>query len=475
MDPDTHKQQELRPSPGAEVQAQAPHAAAATTTAADEAMNIGQVVSSFSEQIGRSVSEESKLLALQIVAGEGWAHLYFLNSFMLHDPTAWSPFINSYRQVVEKSYEETFDEDLSFDCYSAIYHETRLLYSVRLNSPGGNERARELVKLCADVNLADANGKTPLILAVRNDNLELVELLTDAQADPDRTQKSTINTYSSVFSDDDGYTALLHVCRNRQKHARNPCQIASILLDSGANPNIGTERDSCLRSAVAIKNWELFSLLVTKGATNCSGLGQEITQKTSLQLASGTGNMDVIHKLVTLREPQDGILIPLDECTSCFHSACSAGHLDAAVFFESLDADVDKISSHDCHNYGTALYFASNDGHKDVVQFLIGQNADIDLAYSREFGGNTEFHLLVHKLSGDTGTATPLMVAAMNGHIEVVKLLVAANADVNRFNYDGKTAVELAREGQHFEVVELLVSHGAQRQRTWQGPIYKRR
>jgi len=72
-------------------------------------------------------------------------------------------------------------------------------------------------------------------------------------------------------------------------------------------------------------------------------------------------------------------------------------------------------------------------------------------------------------------TATPLMVAAMQGHIEVVKLLVAANADVNRFNYVGKTAVELAREGRHFETVELLVSHGAQRQRTWQGPIYKHR
>jgi ankyrin repeat protein len=49
-----------------------------------------------------------------------------------------------------------------------------------------------------------------------------------------------------------------------------------------------------------------------------------------------------------------------------------------------------------------------------------------------------------------------LIEAARFGHDEVVTALLIAKADVNVKNRDGKTALTLAAEGGHDEVVRLL-------------------
>ena len=52
--------------------------------------------------------------------------------------------------------------------------------------------------------------------------------------------------------------------------------------------------------------------------------------------------------------------------------------------------------------------------------------------------------------------ATPLYVAAQNGHTEAVKLLLDHNADVNVKSRDGKLPIDAARQRWHFDVVKLL-------------------
>ena len=51
-------------------------------------------------------------------------------------------------------------------------------------SAGDLAQSRELIKSGVDVNLADPDGTTPLLWAVYNSSLELVQLLLDAGADP---------------------------------------------------------------------------------------------------------------------------------------------------------------------------------------------------------------------------------------------------------------------------------------------------
>ncbi|KAB8079278.1 ankyrin repeat-containing domain protein [Aspergillus leporis] len=57
---------------------------------------------------------------------------------------------------------------------------------------------------------------------------------------------------------------------------------------------------------------------------------------------------------------------------------------------------------------------------------------------------------------------TPLHIAAQNGQLDVVRLLLASQQiDVNARDQQGSTPLHLASEKGHVEVVQLLVAHGA--------------
>ena len=120
----------------------------------------------------------------------------------------------------------------------------------------------------------------------------------------------------------------------------------------------------------------------------------------------------------------------------------------------------------------TALMLASFNGHADVVALLLDSGADVRL---RDAAGRTALmfastgpsvstvKLLLEKKSGvndvDSGEHwTPLMFAAAEGHTEVVKVFLAAGADVKMQDVDGDTAGDFARKRGHTELAKMLES-----------------
>lgn len=97
------------------------------------------------------------------------------------------------------------------------------------------------------------------------------------------------------------------------------------------------------------------------------------------------------------------------------------------------------------NHYGrTALMFAAGYGQTAIVDRLLAAGADPNLVPT------------------DASGWTALLAACARGHVDTVATLLRAKADITQRARDGKTALDLARDGGHRAVQELLRSAGAE-------------
>lgn len=134
--------------------------------------------------------------------------------------------------------------------------------------------------------------------------------------------------------------------------------------------------------------------------------------------------------------PQTKVEVRNDKDESPLMLAALKGHLALVKKLVERDADVNKTG-------WTALHYAASGGHTQVIDFLLENSAYIDA-------------------ESPNGT-TPLMMAAMYGSPESVKLLIQAGADLNVKNMVGMTALDFAVRADRQNSKELIET-GLQRQ-----------
>jgi hypothetical protein len=118
----------------------------------------------------------------------------------------------------------------------------------------------------------------------------------------------------------------------------------------------------------------------------------------------------------------------------------------------------------------TALMYAAFNGHSEIVLLLIEAGAEIDqrdgLNRTALLYGSTGPFPGTVKILLDRGADpnvvdsdehfSPLMHAAAEGHLEVVKVLIAYKADPSLKDVDGDDAASFALQAGHMQVVEYL-------------------
>ena len=120
------------------------------------------------------------------------------------------------------------------------------------------------------------------------------------------------------------------------------------------------------------------------------------------------------------------------------HNAATYGHKEVVELLIAEGADVNGKGE----GGGTPLHYAALGGHKEVAELLIAEGADVNAKADDEW--------------------TPLSYAAGFGHKEVAELLIAEGADVNAKDKNGgRTPLHNASDSGHKEIAALLITAGA--------------
>ena len=150
--------------------------------------------------------------------------------------------------------------------------------------------------------------------------------------------------------------------------------------------------------------------------------------------------------------------------------AAQEGHTEIVELLLKNKANVDLANN----ERSTALMFATQNGHKEIVQLLLTKTADVNLKNSQgrtalmiaTAKGHKEIVALLLGKDAKVDLAnnerfTALMFATQNGHKEIVELLLTKTADVNLKNNQGCTALMIAAFKGHKEIVESLLRKAA--------------
>jgi cytohesin len=120
------------------------------------------------------------------------------------------------------------------------------------------------------------------------------------------------------------------------------------------------------------------------------------------------------------------------------HDAVEEGNIEAVKQHLAAGTDVNVKGG---RMVGTPLHYAALEAHKEIIELLIAKGADVN---AKDKHGRISLHL-----------------AALGGHKEIAELLIAKGADVNAKGMTGWTALHQAAIYGYKEIAELLIAEGA--------------
>ncbi|XP_035533137.1 ankyrin repeat domain-containing protein 50 [Morone saxatilis] len=389
---------------------------------------------------------------------------------------------------------------------------------------GFGEVASLLLERGADPGHRDHDGMTPLLLAAYEGNDDVVELLLEAGADVDETAgpDGNISAAAAVTSllaaaamghmktvsrllfwgaavdaiDCEGRTALCLAA------ARGSVEVVRALLDRGLDENHKDDLGWTPLHAAACEGHRAVCAALTERGSMARVGEMDIEGRTPLILAAQEGHWSTVRLLLDRRSP-------IDNRAYDGHSALSAalleGHAEVAELLMRRGADTDvrdaegrpllyllvlegrlematlllekggvPLESRDSEGR-TALHVASWQGCVEMVDLLLKHGANPNAQdtegrppmHSMAWTGHAEVGRHLLEASGvniDLACyqgATALSIATQEGHANIVAMLLERGANPNHMDKYGRSPVKVAGKHGHFNIVRLLESYGA--------------
>nr|XP_015840312.1 PREDICTED: ankyrin repeat domain-containing protein 17 isoform X7 [Tribolium castaneum] len=364
-----------------------------------------------------------------------------------------------------RSVHETSEEGeslLSLACSAGYYELAQVLLAMHANvedrgikgectplmeaaSAGHLDIVKLLVKHGADVNAQSTSGNTPLMYGCAGGHTKVVEFLLEHGANVEDHNEN-------------GHTPLMEAA------SAGHVDLAKILLKRGAGINTHSNefKESALTLACYKGHLEMVRFLLEAGADQEHKTDE---MHTALMEASMDGHVEVARLLL---DSGAQVNMPTDSFESPLTLAACGGHVDLAMLLIERGANIEEVND---EGY-TPLMEAAREGHEEMVHLLLGQGANINAQTDETqetaltlacCGGFTEVADILLKGGADIelGASTPLMEAAQEGHLDLVKFLLENDANVHAQTQTGDTALTYACENGHTDVADLLLQYGA--------------
>ncbi len=327
---------------------------------------------------------------------------------------------------------------------------------------------KRLLRAGANLKLANNYGVTPMTLAAEVGNTEILKVLLEAGADPDSPNS-------------DGMTALLAVARTGIVEA------AQVLIKAGAKvdarENFGGQTP--LMWASARRHPAMMQLLISSGADiNARSTDRNYQRHVTAEgrpKSLDSGGLSPLHYAarenchacveVLIKNKAD-INLPDPDGVSPLLVAIFNANWDIAQQLIEAGADVNQWDIFGETPLFTAVNLRSRvDGGRgtsiDPMPKATGTQI-VRMLLDRGANPNAQLFFGPANLTGNTNTrgSSPLIRAANNGDVEMVKLLLEKGADATIMTADRQTAIHAviagrSQEKQAIELIGMLVKAGA--------------
>ena len=286
------------------------------------------------------------------------------------------------------------------------------------------------------------DGYTPLMLAVVNQHLAIVRWLVSIDPDCIKTRnknEASVLHYAASNNNTDIASVLLKALKSSDKFS---------LISSPDNNGLTAFFWSCSQGQLEFSKWLL------EEYKNCKSESDQLLHTiqdndgyTPLMLAVVNQHLEIVRWLASI-DP-DCVKTRNREKQSALHYAAQNDNFElASILIKSLNSsDKNTLISSPDNNGMTAFHWSCSKGHLEFSKWLLEEYKNC----------KSEFDQLLHTIQGNDGY-TPLMLAAVNQHLEIVRWLASIDPDCMKTrNRVKKSALHYAAEKGNFEIASILL------------------
>ncbi|VEU37348.1 unnamed protein product [Pseudo-nitzschia multistriata] len=320
---------------------------------------------------------------------------------------------------------------------------------------GGHSGAVEiLLENGADHTMTDKDGLIPLMSAAENGTVATLKAILDHVDDPDY-----INLISNT-----GFSSLIIAA------AHGHVDAVEFLLDNGAKADIVHDNKvTALMYAAAAGHLDVMKMLIGKGQADLEF--KHTNGGTALLEASTAGMYDAI---VLLVESGSSVDFMDDDGVNPLMAIAAQGNAKSQKFIiDELEKTKSDTALKDyinlfAHSGGSAFMFAAAGGHVECAKQLMDLGAEINAVARNKDGYLEKLQKMIEEgqvkeEDPHVDGVTALHVASEGGHLEMVNVLLDAGVETSlvHLDDDNRSPLVLAVSGNHAGVAKALVQAGA--------------